>query len=103
MKKLKNLVPKYATHGGNILLDELRARGIKQSVFCRKYGFSTTIINEIIKGKRSITAKTAIQLEAALCINAEFWMRIQAMYELDKERIRQHKHFYFKSKKINCA
>lgn len=98
MKKIKDLVPKYATHGGSILLDELRAKGIKQSEFCRKHGFSTTIINDIIKGKRNITAKTAIKLESALGINAEFWMRIQAMYELDKERIRQHKHFYFKRK-----
>lgn len=97
MKK-KILIPKYATHAGKILFDELRARNIKQSVFCRKNKISTVVLNEIIKGKRSVTARTAIKLENALGISAEFWMRLQAMYEIDKERIRQKKHYYFKNK-----
>ena len=95
---LKKLIPKYAIHAGDILLDELRARNIKQSVFCRKHGFHTVELNGIIKHKRSITAKTAIKLEVALGINAEFWMRLQAMYELDQERIKQKKHHYFKKR-----
>lgn len=82
------LIPKYAVHAGEILADELKARNLRQSVFCRKHGFQYVVLNNIIKGKRSITAKTAIKLESALGINAEFWMRLQATCELDKERIR---------------
>ncbi len=101
MTKIKDLIPKYATHPGAVLLDELRARNIKQSVFCRRHNLNPVILNEIIKGKRSVTAKTALQLDEALGISAEFWMRLQSMYELDKERIKQKKHFYFKNKKNN--
>lgn len=99
MKRIKDLVPKYAIHPGRTLIDELQARKIKQSVFCRKHGFSTSEINYIVRGKRNINAKIAIALDEALGISAEFWMRLQAMYDLDKERIKQKKHYYFKRRK----
>lgn len=87
----KQLIPQTAVHAGEILVDELKSRNIKQSVFCRKYGFHPVVFNEIVKGRRSITAKTAIKLEAALNIDAMFWLRLQASCELDKERIKQKK------------
>ncbi len=50
---------------------------------------STTQLNEIIKGKRNITADFALLLEKALDIKAEFWMNLQTSYELDVSRIKE--------------
>ena len=46
-------------------------------------GIASNVMNEIIKGKRNITAILAYTLEIALGINAEFWLRLQAQYELE--------------------
>lgn len=70
------------THPGEHLEDELKARGINQSLLSEASGIPKTIINEIIKGKRGINAEYAVRLEVALEIDAEFWMTSQADYEL---------------------
>ena len=48
-----------------------------------------TMLNELIKEKRAITAEIALSLEKALDIPADFWMRFQAGYELDCARIKE--------------
>jgi len=78
-----------ATHPGEVLKDELKSRKIKQSDFAKNIGIALTILNEIINGKRSITADTALILEKALDIEAIYWLNLQCNYELDKARIKQ--------------
>lgn len=85
----KEIVPFEATHPGSILKDELIARGIKQSDFARDIGMQKTMLNEILKEKRSITAEIALALETALNIPAELWMKFQSSYELDCARIKE--------------
>jgi HTH-type transcriptional regulator/antitoxin HigA len=84
---LNELTPEQAFHPGEDLKDELDARNISQGELARKLGMKKSQINEIIRGKRNITANLAILLEDVLGIDADYWMNAQKQYELDKARI----------------
>lgn len=79
---LSELTPFSATHPGKMLADELEARGITQQEFAQQIGMQKSQLNEIIKGKRSLNAETAILLEVALGISVDFWMKAQNNYDL---------------------
>lgn len=83
----KEIIPFKATHPGLVLKDELIAREISQKEFSHSIKMQPTMLNEIIKGKRAVTAEIALILEKALDIPADFWMNFQTHYELDKARI----------------
>lgn len=85
----KEYIPFKATHPGSIIKDELEYRGISQKEFAQDIGMQTTMLNEIIKGKRAVTAEIALILEKGLGIKADSWMRHQASYELDCVRIQE--------------
>ncbi len=80
------LIPFIATHPGIILRKELIARCITQRKFAEMIEMQPTMLNEIIRGKRPVTASIALSLEKALEISAEFWIRFQYQYELDVVR-----------------
>ena len=86
----KEYIPFEATHPGSLIHEELKYRGISQKEFARDIGMQPTMLNEIIKEKRAITADIALLLEKGLSVPAEYWMRHQAGYELDCARIQQH-------------
>jgi len=44
-------------------------------------------INEIVRGRKAITAETALQLEDALGVSADFWLRLEADYQLNTARL----------------
>ncbi len=69
---------------GDFLREELRVRNITQKDLAEKLNRPIKTICEIVKGQKSITAETAIQLESALGIPAEFWLVIQSHYQLKK-------------------
>lgn len=73
-------------HPGVILKRELDGRGLKQRDFANEIQISYSQFNEIIKGKRNITADLAILLEAALGSEALFWLNYQAIYDINKSR-----------------
>ena len=75
-----------AAHPGALLADELAERGMTQSALAKAAGRPFKVINEIVNGKKAITAETAIQLERALDISARTWMNLQTTYELAKAR-----------------
>lgn len=85
----KAILPFEATHPGTMLLDEIKARGIKQKDLATEIGVLPTFLNEIIKGKRAITADFAILLEKALEIPADFWLRFQSQFDIDKARLKE--------------
>lgn len=85
----REYTPFKATHPGSIIKDELDSRGISQKEFAQDIGMQTTMLNEIIKGKRAITAEIALILEKGLGIKADSWMRHQTGYELDCVRIQE--------------
>ena len=70
-------------HPGEVLLEEfLRPLGLQQSVVADELGISRNRLNELILGKRSVTADTAIRLERRFKMPARFWLHLQADYDL---------------------
>ena len=77
--------PKNPFHPGEILLEEfLTPAGITQTAFAKKLGWTRARLNELIKGKRGITAEAALDLAKALGTSAKLWMNLQATYDLDQ-------------------
>ncbi|TCC99251.1 HigA family addiction module antitoxin [Pedobacter hiemivivus] len=73
-------------HPGEVLANELEARKLTKAAFAIKAGAYPSQLTDILKGKRNITAYIALRLEMELEIPAEFWLRLQMDYNLQKER-----------------
>ncbi len=81
MKKLPNI------HPGEVLFEEfLKPLDISQNKLARAMGVPPRRINEIIHGKRAVTADSAIRLARALGTSEQFWMGLQADYDLEEAR-----------------
>ena len=65
------------------ILDELK---ISQYRLAKTIGTPPRRINEIVRGRRSITADTALRIGQALGMTPEFWLNLQSMYDLDLAR-----------------
>lgn len=78
-------------HPGEMIKDELEARGITQKELAQQMGVSYTVFNEIVNGKRPVTTEYALLLEASLGTSASLWLRLQADYNIQK--VRQDKSF----------
>ncbi|MBN1927613.1 MAG: HigA family addiction module antidote protein [Prolixibacteraceae bacterium] len=85
----KNMIPFEATHPGTVILDEISARNISQKELAHELGVLPSFLNEILKGKRAITADFAILLEKSLGISANYWMRFQSQYDIDKAKLKE--------------
>ncbi len=71
------------THPGEILLREyLEPLGITQVAFAKNLGVPVQRINELVRGKRGVTAETAGLLADALDVSPEFWMNLQSGHHL---------------------
>jgi addiction module HigA family antidote len=83
--------PKNPFHPGEILLEEfLEPKGATQAAFAEKIGWTKARLNELIKGKRGVTASAALDLADALGTSPKLWMNLQTTYDLDKaERVRR--------------
>ncbi len=85
-----NMQPTNPFHPGEILLEEfLQPAGISQAEFARRIGWTKARLNELIRGKRGITADSALDLAEALGTSAKLWMNLQASYDLDKAAARR--------------
>jgi len=81
MRTQRKLAP---VHPGEILLEEfMQPLGLSQTRLGRDLGVSPRRINEIVHGKRSITADTALRLSRFFGTSAEFWLGLQADFDLD--------------------
>ena len=76
-----NLIPSQPTHPGEVLRDEIESRGITQTKLANEIGVRVSLLNELINGKRNFTIEYAMMIEAALGIDADFWIRMQANYD----------------------
>jgi len=71
-------------HPGEILETEfLEPMGLSQNRLAKEIGVPPRRINEIIHGKRAITADTALRFSKFFGTTAQFWLNLQAHYELD--------------------
>lgn len=82
----EQLKPFVSIHPGELLKDEIEARGISQKQLAKLIGMPYTMLNEILNGKRNVSTETALLFEAALEINAEMLLGIQADYSLQTAR-----------------
>ena len=73
---------RITTHPGDVLKEELEARGISQKKFSEVLSIPYTQLNEILNGRRNITPITALTFEAALNIPADSLMRLQTKYNM---------------------
>ncbi|MFA5683478.1 MAG: HigA family addiction module antitoxin [Lysobacteraceae bacterium] len=74
-------------HPGEVLLEEfLLPLGISQNALARAMDVPPRRINEIVLGKRSVSADTAVRLAAALGTSERFWLNLQADHDLEKAR-----------------
>ncbi len=79
MKKLPNV------HPGEVLLEEfLTPLGISQNAVARAAGVPPRRINEIVLGKRGVSADTAVPLAALPGTRERFWLALQADYDLEE-------------------
>ena len=60
----------------------LRPLGISQSAFAVRLGIASPRLNEIIRGKRSMTVDTALRLQQVLGMPADFWLGLQMDWDL---------------------
>jgi antitoxin HigA-1 len=75
--------PKNPIHPGEILLEEfLIPMEMTQRAFAKKLGWTNARLNELIRGKRGVTADSALDLAKALKTSAELWMNLQIMWDL---------------------
>ena len=74
-------------HPGEVLMEDfIEGFGITQNKLAVSLGVPPRRINEIVHGKRGITADTAIRLARYFGTSDEFWMNLQSNYELRFER-----------------
>ena len=70
---------------GEMLLEEfLKSLGLRQADAAQQLGISANRLNEVVLGKRRITADTALRLSAMLTTSPQFWMRLQADWDLHR-------------------
>ena len=82
--------PDVAIHPGEYLAEEIEARGLSQKELARRMGRPVNPINEIINGKKAITAETALQLETVMPeIPARFWLNLETDHQLTRALIRR--------------
>lgn len=78
---------KAPVHPGEVLrLDFLEPMGVSQYRLAKGMGVPPRRVNEIVLGKRAITADTALRLGRFFGMEAEFWMNLQALFDLEATR-----------------
>jgi addiction module HigA family antidote len=71
-------------HPGEVLLQEfLIPWGISQNQLAKHMDINTSRLNDVVRGRRGITGDTALRLARATNTTPEFWMNLQALFELE--------------------
>jgi addiction module HigA family antidote len=71
-------------HPGEVLLEEfLKPWGLSQNRLAQHMGITTNRLNEVVRGRRGITGDTALRLGRATNTTPEFWLNLQALYDLE--------------------
>jgi len=96
-----NLTPFEPTHPGEVLKEEIEIRSISQKKLAAQMGISYTVLNEVLNAKRPVSTEYALLFEAALGIEAEMLIKMQARYNV--QTIRQDKSWIERLAKIRQA
>jgi len=77
-------------HPGEILLEEfLQPAGMTQTAFAKKLGWTRARLNELIRGKRGITADAALDLAEVLETSPKLWLNLQGTYDIAQAKKRR--------------
>ncbi len=82
--------PDVFVHPGDHLQELLEEQGMTQVELARRTGRPIKTINEIVKGRISITTETALQLERVFGVPAHFWVNLEKNYQEYLARIKEH-------------
>lgn len=78
-QKLSDITP------GEILLEEfMKPHGLSQNGLAAALGVSPMTVNQIVNGKRSVTAQVALRLGRYFGMSPQFWLNLQTRYDLEK-------------------
>ncbi len=84
--------PPNPIHPGRMLLEEfLQPAGTSQRAFARRIGWTVAKLNELINGKRGITADSALDLADELKTSPEVWLNLQMQFDLKRAESRRDK------------
>lgn len=83
----ERLAPLRAVHPGEILLEELKERGITQKAFASLIGVQASHLSEFIRGRRNMNEEWAMRFERALGIPFQTWMSLHAGYVYDAKAV----------------
>ena len=82
--------PRDVPSPGEILVEEfLKPGGLTQTAAAAKLGWTPAWLNQVAKGHRSITADAALDIAALFRTTPQFWMNLQAMYDVDRAIVRR--------------
>lgn len=88
MKRLNNI------HPGEVLLEEfLKPLGISAYRLSKDLNIPQTRVSQIIKGKRKVTADTALRLSKYFGNSAQFWLGLQNDYDIEVEQLKKNEDF----------
>src|SRR5574344_2540818 len=77
-----NLESSNMIHPGEMIKDEIECRGMTQKKLSAMTGITPSVLNEVLNGKRPVTTEYALLFEAALGIDADIWIGLQADYDV---------------------
>lgn len=78
--------PYFPIHPGEIIKDEIEYRGISQRRIAFQMGISYTLLNEVLNCKRQVNTELAMLIEAALNLDADTLVRMQARFNIQVAR-----------------
>lgn len=81
----------YAVSPGEVLELELETRGMKQQELAKRSGLTPKHIDALINTKSAITLETAIKLEQAIGMPAQYWLNLESQYQESLARLAKEK------------
>ncbi len=87
----KALIPTSATHPGALLRDEIEYRGITPHELALWMDLDIHEVGVVLDGEKSISPEFAMKIEKTLGVDAYYWLRMQAKYDIDNLRIAEFK------------
>jgi len=96
-----NYISDMAIHPGELLEETLEELGMSQAELANRMGRPKQMINEIIKGKKSITSTTALELEDVLGIPSHIWLGLESEYQIVLAKAQERKQMEEESKLIS--
>ena len=88
MTDISRAVSDMAISPGEVLLEEIEARGMSQKELAARLGRPPQVVNEIIRGKKGITPDTAVGLGKVLGIDPQYWINLETDYHMTLARNR---------------